>query len=817
MKHYIRGGIRYFLLGLITLLLIIGLRLPGQISAATDNQVAKNTISPQLQEVIQLWEQGIHQLEQQAQPNAALDRLFQALTLVQGLNEPLAIFGEAAIENQIGNTYVYLGQYQKALHFYQQALAIYQEQNDFTGQVSIYSNLGHLYRRIGQYSQALDYHQQALEIVKQHLSDQSQKQGEVLSNFGVTYDSLGQLDKALDHYQQALTLNSNSKWQANILNNIGNVYDRKNQYKKALDFYEQALVIAKAEEDQSLQGRILSQMGLVFNHLKEYRKALDTLYEAREIRHQANDLLGEGITLDNLGTVYRDWGDYETALENHRQALDIIRSYQLPERQEEGRILSHLGYTLMQMNQPNQAAQSLFEAVDILESLRPGLSDDHKVSLQELQTQTYEWLQEVLVQQNQVAAALEVSERGRARAFAELIASRLTLPDRVNQTPPAPTFVEIQQIARHQQATIVEYTYLQNQELLYIWVIQPDGQLDFRAVNLSEETPIQASQFLPTLNPEQNPAKVLLAHNSSDLQNIRQRRQRLNRRKIYSYEYLIQPIADLLPTDPNAHIIFIPHKNLFQVAFAALKDDRDQYLIENHTLSFSPSIQVLDLTQQKQQKLIQQSDYLIIGNPQMPILAGQTQPLPPLPGTEKEAQVIAQLLKTEAILGQQATEEIVLQKMPDARIIHFATHGLLGELKDLGLEIPGALALTPTAQFDPIQMPHNGLLTAEEILDLQLNAELVVLSACYTGLGDITADGVIGLSRAFMSAGVPSIIVSLAEIPDQPSAELMIEFYHQMQQTQDKAVALRQAMLKTMQDHPALENWAAFLLIGQPC
>ncbi|HEY9873647.1 MAG TPA: CHAT domain-containing protein, partial [Candidatus Obscuribacterales bacterium] len=177
-----------------------------------------------------------------------------------------------------------------------------------------------------------------------------------------------------------------------------------------------------------------------------------------------------------------------------------------------------------------------------------------------------------------------------------------------------------------------------------------------------------------------------------------------------------------------------------------------------------------------------------------------------LPGAEEEANAIAPLINTQAFTGAKATKAAVVSQMPNAKIIHLATHGLLDEYRGLG----SAIALAPTAT-------DNGLLTAEDILKLKLNAELVVLSACNTGRGRITGDGVVGLSRSFISAGVPSIIVSLWAIPDSPTAFLMSEFYKSWQQdpNKDKAKALRKAMLATMKERPAPENWAAFTLIGE--
>ncbi|MBF2027471.1 MAG: CHAT domain-containing protein [Oscillatoriales cyanobacterium C42_A2020_001] len=197
---------------------------------------------------------------------------------------------------------------------------------------------------------------------------------------------------------------------------------------------------------------------------------------------------------------------------------------------------------------------------------------------------------------------------------------------------------------------------------------------------------------------------------------------------------------------------------------------------------------------------------MIIGNPTMPSVGDPPEPLKPLPFAEQEAIAIASILKTTPILGKQATEEAITRQMSNARLIHFATHGLLDDLGGVG--VPGALALAPTQTSD-------GLLSTNEILNLSLQAaELVVLSACDTGRGQITGDGVIGLSRSFISAGAPSVVVSLWSVPDDATAVLMTEFYQNLQQT-NKAQALRQAMLTTMKQYPNSRDWAAFTLVGE--
>ncbi len=278
------------------------------------------------------------------------------------------------------------------------------------------------------------------------------------------------------------------------------------------------------------------------------------------------------------------------------------------------------------------------------------------------------------------------------------------------------------------------------------------------------------------------------------------------------YQLLIAPIAQFLPQDPEARVIFVPQESLFLVSFAALKNENNQYLLSNHTILTAPAIQVLDFTQKLRSRSQQTSpqDVLVVGNPTMPKLIkpnGQVaEELSELPGAEAEAIAIAKLLNTRAVTGDDATKARVLEKMQRSQIIHLATHGLLDDIRQTG--IPGAIALAPTPEDD-------GLLTADEILQLNLKAELAVLSACDTGRGSIRSDGVIGLSRAFIRAGIPSVIVSLWSVPDAPTAFLMSEFYNFRNQGSDKAQALRLAMLKTKTQYPHPQDWAAFTLIGE--
>lgn len=444
------------------------------------------------------------------------------------------------------------------------------------------------------------------------------------------------------------------------------------------------------------------------------------------------------------------------------------------------------------------------------------------MSVFDTQILTYNLLQQILIAQDKPEAALEIAEQGRARAFIELLAQRLS-PEAIEQATlnsKPPTIAEIRQIAKAHNATLVEYALVPDEEFkvrgklrgtaseLLIWVVQPTGEVAFRRVDLKILR--QPQEGAPNTAPT---SLESLVTNSRILQGLRERQGEAARARLY--QLLIEPIAEFLPTDPEAHVIFMPQESLFLVPFVALPDATGQYLIEKHTILTAPAIQVLALTAQQRLRLatlhpepMQGSEILVVGNPTMPLIkVGETfEQLETLPATEEEALAIASLFNTKALIGDQATKVDIVQQLPQARLIHLATHGLLDDIRQLG--IPGAIALAPSGNDD-------GFLTASELLNLKLNAELVVLSACDTGQGDITGDGVIGLSRSLIAAGVPSAIVSLWAVPDGPTAELMTEFYRNLRQNPDKAQALRSAMLTTLKQYPSPYNWAAFTLIGE--
>ena len=343
---------------------------------------------------------------------------------------------------------------------------------------------------------------------------------------------------------------------------------------------------------------------------------------------------------------------------------------------------------------------------------------------------------------------------------------------------------------------------------LYTWVIQPDGTVHFKATNLSS-TPETSPVQLIASSRSKNPLKQLITRSNKTRAAMKTESDRPETYAQYAsasksaHQLLIEPIQQWLPKNSSDRVIFVPQGELFLVPFQALQNSQGQYLIQNHTLQIAPSIQTLTLLNSKARS---NSNAIIVGNPS-PMPNGYEA----LPGTEIEANAIAKLFNTTAILGPNATKANLLKKLPQASLIHFATHGTMDNRS--GSESAIILA-SPSDKTDPIA-ELNSSLTAGEILDLRLNADLVVLSACNTGRGQITGEGVIGLTRSFLSAGVPSLVVSLWQVPDKPTSSLMIAFYENRKKGDGNAQALRQAMLTTMKEYPNPQDWAGFMVVGR--
>jgi len=787
-----------------------------------------------------------------------------ARTLKNPLREGRAIYA-------LGNIFSEQGNHIQAINYFQQSLQTGQKANNLVLQVQSLGTLGNTYLLLGDFKQAINYAEKAKEIIEK--LDNSRQGQQTLSTIEIDllrplrsqYLSLlgsaylfgsASDDKAIGYFQQNLELaknlpSSNNKVTAitSAYTHLGSANAFLGKYDKAIEYYEEVLAVLRSIKEpqfekinRQIEGANLQSLSAAYASKGNIKKSVKYAQESLAIARENNNLYGKAGALGNLGRTLFLAGNLPEAEKTLREAIKIFESVRISLGEKDLQKVSFFDiytdvYELLQ--QILIAQNKPIAALEIAEQGRAKSFSELLVSragLRKTPDTSFNLEQIKKVAKEQNATLVEYS----------IIydSSQALVPARIQGLQP-------------------------NQESkLLIWVVQPSGEVKFRQVDLKkwrkqhnislgdkiaqtrqsivkgvnvalrgnnitltagdrvklndDEQDWEAWQVV-SVDAQKNKITIRLPSweasqpsierpitdvvqkvtNSSSANAKNPQLQEL-------YQLLIQPIADFLPKDETARVIFIPQGALFFVPFPALQDANGEYLIDKHTILTAPSIQVLNLTHQ-QRKLTSQSskNVVVVGNPTMPQISkipGQPpRQLESLPNAEKEAKAIASKFQTQPLIGKQATKANILPLLPKARIIHLATHGLLDDFTGGG--VPGAVALAPSGK-------DNGLLTAGEILDLKLNAELVVLSACDTGSGRITGDGVIGLSRSLITAGVNSVIVSLWSIPDAPTATLMREFY-QNNQKMDRAAALREAMLKVKREKPEPRNWAAFTLIGE--
>jgi CHAT domain-containing protein len=252
------------------------------------------------------------------------------------------------------------------------------------------------------------------------------------------------------------------------------------------------------------------------------------------------------------------------------------------------------------------------------------------------------------------------------------------------------------------------------------------------------------------------------------------------------HELLWSPISSHLDV---RHLVIVPHGFLHQLPFHALFDGQ-QFLIERHAITYSPSAGVFHATRGRRHAT-DVNGSLVIGS--------SDHNAPEMSG---EAKGVANLLPDARVfLDGQATKARLLPELPNARLIHIASHG----------------AFSPTDPSASALQLWDGPLTVKELQELHLQAELVVLSGCETGRSVTKgSDEILGLTQALLQAGARSALVSLWKVDDHSTAEFMSLFYSQLRTTPNRAEALRNAQLlqRQVRSHPYF--WAPFILVGDP-
>jgi len=670
----------------------------------------------------------------------------------------------------------------------------------------------------------------------------------VLTSIGRLYRVHGHAEEALGYYQRARNLQKevgDARGVIQSLNAMGIALNHLGRSSEALRYDEEALQLARETGVPLLIKFILEAVASTQLHLGRNEPAAATLEEARKMAPPRADtllLLSEARFL--LGQYDAAWKAADEAIAMRSVPSEITRS-----------ALENRAQALWKLGRTQEALGDIRQANESLEQARAKLvpSDFMKQGFTDTDRGMTSLSIHILLDGGEEREALETAERARGRAFLDLLATKSISPNplsnRENEgampllltrggmgsgehgtlsslgsAPPASAENAIA-LARRLDSTILVYWVDDNSTI--IWTVSPQGRIaqartDFGSPRLDK----WINEALHVQESSSGRSHVQIASRGGEALLAGGRNPDSWRRL---YDALIRPVRANLPSKPGSRLTIIPSGPLFRLSFAALMDERGRYLIEKYALNYSPAIEVFQYTRQAQQRIAAMpARYLLVANPSgMPLSDGKQ--LPALPGSDKEIQSISQIVGHGSAMllhGKQADEAAVRQAMLNAKVIHLATHGVI----DSSNPLSSFLALGRTTD----QAGGNGRLTAEEVYSLDLHADLVVLSACRTGLGRISGDGVAGLARAFFYAGTASVVSTLWDVADQPTAELLANFYRSFSKPNtSKSQALRQAQLRLLQslragqirtdtpfgrlplpDDPIL--WAGFVLMGEP-
>ncbi len=302
-----------------------------------------------------------------------------------------------------------LGEKQKALDYFNQALPLLRAVGNRAGEATALNNIGLVYSDLGEQQKALDYYNRALPLWRAV----GARTGEAttLNNIGVVYDALGEKQQALDYYNQALPLRravGDRDGEATTLSNLGVVYDALGEKQKALDYYNQALPLRRAVGDRDGEATTLSNLGLVYRGLGENQKALDYYNQALPLWRAVGNRTGEATTLNNIGVVYDDLDETQKVRDYYNQALSLARAVRDPD--VEAATLSNLMF-VWKGNNPALAIFYGKQAVNVFQQLRASISGlDRKIQQTFLHSREdiYRELAELLIFRGRLPEAQQV-------------------------------------------------------------------------------------------------------------------------------------------------------------------------------------------------------------------------------------------------------------------------------------------------------------------------------------------------------------------------------------------------------------------------
>ncbi|HUE81634.1 MAG TPA: CHAT domain-containing tetratricopeptide repeat protein [Pyrinomonadaceae bacterium] len=801
----------------------------------------------------------------------------QALLLVRGTKSPVL---EAIILSNLGKIHGDLADWQKAIEYYDLALPLLRAAGEQRREGITLNNIGVAYSALGQPEKALQYFQQA--VLLRRAGGDKAGEAQTLNNIGRVHAELGQTQKALDHSNQALALQRTAGdrlGEASTLNQIGIAHSMLGDQQKAIEFQQQSLQLRRAVGDRRGEGTTLNALGNAYGLLGQTEAALQYFDQALAIFRNVGDGQNEAQTLQGMARAERDRGNLVAARAQTQAALALIE--QVRTRVGSGQLrASYLASeqdafhfyieVLMQLHRKNSSAGHDAEAlqvserararslidlltearVDIRQGVDPKLVERERdlaqllnaKSQRQLQLAAQKSSQDQLAQLNKEISALEDEYQQVKTAI------RKNSPQYAALTQPEPLQVKEIQDQLDQDTLLLEYSL--GTERSYVWAVTQNTLKTYELPGRDQiqKTAREVYELLTTrslfkVGETATQRRERIAQADSKLLDVASELSQM----------LIGPVASELG---NKRLVVVADGALQYVPFALLPIPRNTEaeqayvpLVVKHEIISLPSASTIAVQRRglAGRKLAPRG-VAVIADPVFSAtddrlkasVRSVAQKREPTEGdantrflehladnsgvlairrlrfTRQEAsQILAVASGTsnlKAIDFRASRDTVTSKELSKYRYVHFATHGYLdSERPDLSAVVLSLVDERGKAQ--------DGFLRAHEIYNLDLPAELVVLSACETGLGkEIKGEGLVGLTRGFMYAGARRVVVSLWNVNDKATAELMQRFYRRMlKDGQTPAASLRAAQIEMWQQKQWQSPyfWAPFVLQGE--
>ncbi|NXR29444.1 TTC28 protein, partial [Cinclus mexicanus] len=418
----------------------------------------------------------------------------QQLAMLQQLSGNESVLDRGRAYGNLGDCYEALGDFEEAIKYYEQYLSVAQSLNRMQDQAKAYRGLGSGHRAMGSLQQALVCFEKRL-VVAHELGEAFNK-AQAYGELGSLHSQLGNYEQAISCLERQLNIAREMKDRAlesDAACGLGGVYQQMGEYETALQYHQLDLQIAEETNNPAGQGRAYGNLGLTYESLGTYERAVVYQEQHLSIAAQMNDLVAKTVSYSSLGRTHHALQNYSQAVMYLQEGLRLAE--QLGRREDEAKIRHGLGLSLWASGNLEESQHQLYRASALFETIRHEvqLSTDYKLSLFDLQTSSYQALQRVLVSLGHHDEALAVAERGRTRAFADLLVERQT--GQQDSDPYSPvTLDQVLETVNGQRGLVLYYSLAAG--YLYSWLLAPGaGILKFHEYYLGDSLTENAGDF----------------------------------------------------------------------------------------------------------------------------------------------------------------------------------------------------------------------------------------------------------------------------------------------------------------------------------